>query len=235
VKTESRGGVLAAAAAAICALALFRRRRMAILGLVIGVALLAAAWLAINPGALARITSVDSGGDGRSDLWTIALRVWHDHRVFGVGLNNFIAVAGHYVNRPGGLTSVALIVTHPHVVHNTYLEALTDTGVVGFVLLAGVFSGLVTVAVRAGWRAEIRGLADVAVLARSVAVAIIAVLVALFFLSDAQDPTLWVLFALAPITFRLAYLEPRPAAPAPELVRRQTPVPRRPRPVGARG
>lgn len=205
--TESRGGLLAAACAAVVALLLFRARRLTILAVTAGLVVLGAVWLALNPAALGRITSFSSGGDGRVDLWTVAWRAWHDHAIAGVGLNNFIAVGSQYVNRPGALTSVGLIVTHPHVVHNVYLEALVDTGVIGLILLVAVFSGLLGTAVRAGRVAERRGLSEVAILARAVAVAIVAALIAMFFLSDGPDPRMWVLYALAPITLRLAYVE----------------------------
>jgi O-antigen ligase len=205
--TESRGGLLAAACATFAALLLFRNKRLAILSVAAGVVVLAAVWSALNPTELARITSFSSGGDGRSDLWTVAWRVWHGHPIAGVGLGNFIDVAGQYVNRPGALTSVALIVTHPHVVHNVYLEALVDTGVIGLILLVAVFTGFLGTAVRAGRVADVRGQPEVAILARAVAVAIVAAFIAMIFLSDGPDPRMWALYALAPITLRLAYIE----------------------------
>ena len=204
--TESRGGLLAGAAAAFAALLLFGNRRFTILAVVAGVAVLGGVWLALNPAAFTRITSFGSS-DGRIDLWRVALRAWQSHPIAGVGAGNFIAVSGQYVNQPGALTAVALIVTHPHVAHNVYLEALVDTGVIGLILLLAVFGGFLASAVGAGRLAERCGLSDVAILARAVAVAMVAAFVAMFFLSDGPDLRMWILYALAPITLRLAYVE----------------------------
>ena len=207
--TQSRSGLLAAFGATFVALLLFAKKRLTILGIATGVALLGVVWFAVNPGELTRITNFNNS-DGRIDLWTVAWRAWHDHPVAGVGLNNFITVGAQYVNRPGALTSVALIVTHPHVAHNVYLEALVDTGVIGLILLLAVFGGFLGTAVRAGRVAEQRGLVEVSILSRAVVVAIVAALIAMTFLSDAPDLRLWVLYAMAPIMLRVARSE-RPA------------------------
>jgi putative inorganic carbon (HCO3(-)) transporter len=202
--TESRGGILGLAGATVCALVLFPRRRLAILGALVALAAIIGIFFAANPAALSRVTHISSSGDGRSDLWTVALRAWHDHVVAGVGLNNFLAVEAHYVNRPGALTSLALIVDHPHVVHNVYLEALVDTGIIG----AAIFLALVGRMLSTAWAATRSAVAnqrhDLDVLSRALVAAIVGVLISLFFLSDGPDTRFWILFSMGPILFKLA-------------------------------
>lgn len=201
--SESRGGLLGAGGAGICAIILFPRRRLAVFGAMCALALVIGLWFAADPAAFARITNFSSSGDGRSDLWTVALRVWHDHVIAGVGLNNFLAVEGNYVNRPGELTFLALIVDRPHVAHSVYLEALVDTGIVGLVLLLTVFFNVLRSSVQAVRRAAVRDLQELGVLARAVVAANIGVLISLIFLSDGPDSRLWVLFAMGPVILKL--------------------------------
>jgi O-antigen ligase len=194
--TQSRGGALAAAVAWIAALAVMRGRRRGILvGGLLAVAL-AGAYVAANPAALDRLTSAGDEGNGRTELWTVAWRVARDHPLVGVGLDNFRVYAPEYVRRPGGLRYVELIADRPHVVHDTYLEALVETGVVGLGLLLAVLG----VGVRETWSAarrfERRGEPELAELSKGVVVALLALLVAAVFLSIRADASLWGLLSV---------------------------------------
>jgi O-antigen ligase len=202
--TQSRGAILGMAAATVCALILFPRRRLAILGALAVLAVIIGIWFAADPAALARVTYFNSSGDGRSDLWTVALRAWHDHVVAGVGLNNFLAVEAHYVNRPGALTSLALIVDHPHVVHNVYLEALVDSGIIGLALFLALVGRILSTAWAAVRTAVVNQYHDLEVLAGALVAAIVGVLISLFFLSDGPDIRFWILFSMGPILVKLA-------------------------------
>jgi O-antigen ligase len=197
VASESRGGLLASGGAAIAALILFRRQRLlvgTVLGVIVGIGLLL---FATNPGAWHRVTNFNGGGTGRSDLWRIAWRVGGAHPVVGVGLNNFLAYEAEYVREPGTLTSVALIADRPHVVHNQYLEAFTETGIVGFLLLIAVIGGILSSGLRAVKAFDAGGQRDLATLARAVVVAEISILIALIFLSDGPDQRYWILFGIS--------------------------------------
>jgi O-antigen ligase len=202
--TESRGGLLAALAAVLAASAIFRRRRRSVALMVALVATAAAVWLASAPGAWHRVTSLDGGGNGRADLWQVAWRIAGKNPTVGVGLNNFLTEERLFVRRPGQLTAVALIVDSPHLVHNVYLQVLTETGIIGL----GLFLALIAMFLRSPWRAarlfDARGDPAHATLARALLVAELSALVALFFISDGADERLWLLFGLGPVLGGLA-------------------------------
>jgi len=77
---------------------------------------------------------------GRVQLWAAAWAMFTDYPVLGVGPDNFHVRFGDYSGVPESKLG-----THAH---SMYLEALADTGVVGFAALAG----LVGVAVWLGLR-----------------------------------------------------------------------------------
>lgn len=59
-------------------------------------------------------SSISTGGSGRVELWTKAIDQFYRNPIFGVGINNLqIYIGNTYV-------------------HNTYLQVLAETGVVGF-------------------------------------------------------------------------------------------------------
>lgn len=64
----------------------------------------------------------------RYNLWRAGWNMWIDHPVKGVGLGMFINEVGPYIYRLEG----------PHVwrsvAHNTYIQVLSETGIVGFLL-----------------------------------------------------------------------------------------------------
>jgi O-antigen ligase len=196
IASGSRGGYVALIATGIAAIVVFRRQRAQILLVVAGIAAVMGIWLTNNSAAWHRITSASQDrGSGRQDLWTIGLRVYNDHPLLGVGLNNFEVYAPRYTRQPGTLTGVVHIETERGV-HNVYLSLLVETGIVGvalFLLLAvgGVMSG-----VRAGQRLEAAGDPRAAMLARATTVALTGMLSAAFFLSDAEDKRIWVLIGL---------------------------------------
>jgi O-antigen ligase len=208
--TQSRGGILAALATVVAALIFFRRRRLYVLGAALMVAGAAVGWLSANPDAWKRISSFNNGGSGRSDLWTVAWRVFEDHPVAGAGLNNFEVVAGDYIRRPGVLQRGDLIVDHPHVVHNTYLQLLAENGVIGCALFLAVVVGCLWAAWKAGMLFEARAEAGWEALSRAVLVGGIAILVAGFFGSYGVDRRLWILFALGPALLNVSSW-PRPS------------------------
>ena len=151
-----------------------------------------AVWLNSRPDAFDRLTSFGGGGSGRDDVWTVAWRVFEHHPYLGVGLGNFQVVEARYVLLPGNLTHVHLISETPKLTHNAYLGLLTETGVVGLVLY-----GIVAVlSLRTSWLAarqfDLVGAVGLGNLARSVLIATIGMLAAMFFISNPYDPRLWV-------------------------------------------
>jgi O-Antigen ligase len=196
VASASRGALLAALVGAITAFIVFKRGRLALgaaLLLLIG---LAAIWIAADPSALTRLTNFSGTGTGRTELWKIAWRVGNNNPVVGVGLGNFAVEAVHYVQRPGALTAVKIVVEEPHVVHNMYLQSFAETGIIGFALLAA----FVVIVLRGGFTAgrafERLGETRLATLSRGVMVAQVSIFVSLIFLTDGTDERFWVLFGV---------------------------------------
>lgn len=206
--TQSRGGLLALGFGLLAAFVLFPQLRLQVVGFALIVAIGLAAWVPSRPEVLDRLTNFGGGGGGRLDIWTVAWRIYEQHPLLGVGFGNFQALEPQFVLQPGSLTHVRLISESPSVVHNSYLQLLVEIGPVGL----GLFCLIVLGCMRASWRAARRfdaiGAADHANLARAVLLATIGMLAAMFFISNAYDFRLWVLFALGPV---LSTLASRPA------------------------
>jgi O-antigen ligase len=191
---------------------------------------------AAQPGAIARITDLGGGSSGRSDLWRVGWQVFASHPLAGVGIGNFEVVESHYTLRPGAISRIGYLVDVPHLVHNTYLQLLAETGIIGL----GLYLLVLVFCVRATWSAihrfESIGWRREADLARAVLMGIVGMSVALFFISDGDDVRLWVLLAMGPALATFAARAtrqsgpalPHGSRPAPDAPR---PVPRAPRPV----
>jgi O-antigen ligase len=206
IASQSRGAVLAAVATAVAALVFFKRRRMhaiVVCMLAVGVAF---ALFTVNPLALERLTTFDTAGSGRSDLWTVGWRVAEDHPIAGVGLNNFGAVAREYVRETGSLERVNQLETG-HMIHNVYLQFLVDTGAVGLALFLVFAWGCLRAAWAAGNRFQAIGRDDLEALSRGILVGTIGMLAASYFISHGVDRRLWVLLALGPAMLHIARRE----------------------------
>jgi O-antigen ligase len=202
--TQSRGGLLALGAATFAALVVARGQRARILGLVTTAAAGLALWVSTNPAALSRITDFGGGGSGREDQWTIAWRIFKGHPLIGIGLNNFQAVEARFTLQPGRLTHVNLLAEVQEGVHNTYLQLLAETGVIGLVAFLAVVIGSLRCSLLAARRFDAIGQPRYANISRAVLMGTIGMLAALFFLSVGNDDRLWVLFALGPALLAVA-------------------------------
>jgi O-antigen ligase len=202
--TQSRGGAVAAAGVFLAALFLMPRQRRRVLAAGLGIALVGALYFATYPNAFERITSSAGSGSGRTDIWQVAWRITAQHPAVGVGLHNFTVYSPRYVREPGALNNVDLIAERPHAVHNTYLELLTETGVVGLAL----FLAMIVASLRAAWQAasmfERRGDQALGTLSRGVLVAGVAVLVTAVFVSLGSHQVIWLLLALGPALLAVA-------------------------------
>jgi O-antigen ligase len=127
------------------------------------------------------------------------------------------------VTGPGELTFVNFIAERPHVVHNVYLQTLVEVGLIGLGLFLAVIVASLAAAMRAARRFEARGDFVMSAFARSVFVALLAALVASFFISNGNGFQIWVLLAFGPMLLRLVRRQedpldapqgvPLPAAP----------------------
>jgi O-antigen ligase len=208
IATQSRGGLVALLVAALLTFVLAPRQRRRILALMGLVGVATAVLLAVRPDALQRILDLSGGTTGRSDLWSVAWKVFTSHPLAGVGSGNFRLIEQHYVLLPGTINRIDLLTTVPHLVHNTYLQLLAESGVIGLAAFLVVIVGCL----RSMWLAikefEARGLSNYADLARTVMMGTIGMLTAIFFISDVDDLRLWVLFGLGPVLLVLARQAP---------------------------
>jgi O-antigen ligase len=202
--TESRGGLVAATAMLIAAVIFYKRRRAQVLLFFAVAVSIGAVWFTTSPDAWHRVTNFNGGGNGRSDLWKVAWQAGQDHPILGVGLNNFRVVSPKYVRKPGTLHFVDLIAEKPHVVHNTYLQMFTETGIVGLGLFLFFVGACVRSAAKAAKRFDELGERALAGVARAVLVGTLGMLTAAFFISTAGDFRLWILLAFSPALLALA-------------------------------
>lgn len=218
--TQSRGGLLALGFATVAAFVLLPRHRGRIVAAAFVGAVGVLIWGTVRPEALTRITSFGGGGSGRSDDWTVGWRIFTGHPLVGVGLDNQIPLAPRFVLQPGALTHVVRVAETPELVHNAYLQLLAENGVIGLAAFAAVIVLVLRVMWSAVRRFEAIGRNDYANLSRAVLMGTIAMLAAIFFISDAGDDHLWMLLALGPVLRVMAgrmadsrHLAERPAVP----------------------
>jgi O-antigen ligase len=212
VAAQSRGGIVACLVAFGLAIPAFPRQRQVVTCAVLAVTALGMMVLLASPSALSRITESLGNGSGRTDEWTVAVRMVRSHPITGVGDANFVVVARDYTRQPGVMTEARYLVDQPHEAHNTFLQFLSETGIIGLVLFITVCGACL----RAGWRAArcFRALRDTAmeVLSRAVVVATVAMLTASTFISAQIDERLWILLALGPGMLAVASRQARSAA-----------------------
>lgn len=197
--TQSRGGIVALGVAFLATGLLAGPVRAKALTMLLAVSGFGVVWftLVAPPEALSRVTNFSAGGGtGRTDLWSIALAIFGDHKLLGVGTGNFKLVEPRYALGDVDLARVDLILDTPKVAHNTYLHVLAELGLVGLVLL-----GVVVVGSLIGCRRAIRTFAarrevDSEVLARGVLVGVIAMLAAFTFISAQYEKQLWLLLGV---------------------------------------
>lgn len=210
---ESRGALVAAATATLAAFVFYRGRRAYVVVLLAFLVGSAAVWFSIFPDAWQRITTFNNAGNGREEFWSVAWQIWQDHPIQGVGLNNYLEASPDYVRRPGSLKFVELIADKPHVAHNTYLQMLAETGVIGLALFLSAALGALRAAWLAAARFDVLGDRPWAIISRSVLVAGISMLVGSFFLTNGADKRMWVLLALGPVLLGIARRSPPPPEP----------------------
>jgi len=232
VATASRGGFVAALVGAVAVLVLAKRHRAWAVAFLLCTIGAIAAWFSVDAEAWQRVSDLREGsGTGRVELWNVAWQMWQNNPLVGVGLEAFRDNASAYVRAIGPLEYSAFLTEQPKVVHNTYLELLAETGVVGLLLYVGVL----TASLRCAWRAatifERAGDLAMMALSRGTIAALVSMAAAIAFISGAADRRLWVLIALGPALLAcarrtagsgLASTKPS-AAPPPGLVTR-TPV-----------
>lgn len=211
--TLSRGGLLALIAALLLAPFLAQNRPRAAAGVLALLVTAVVMVMTLAPaGAMDRFTARD-GGSGRTDIWTVATRMINENPVAGVGNGNFITSASDYVLAPGALHDKRTLSTEGSVAHNIYLEVWAELGVIGLMLFLMILLGCLGAAIGASRRALHSGDRATAALAASLALALIALMTAYFFLSEQHGNKFWIILAFCPAVSTLTLNRSRlPAA-----------------------
>ncbi|HXG46872.1 MAG TPA: O-antigen ligase family protein [Methylomirabilota bacterium] len=148
--TVSRGGWAATGLALVAMLlTLAAQRGFLTRGLTVLLALLALAAALYFKAGLSRngyepVSLSTSGDDYRLQLWRPAVQMWRDHFWLGVGPGHFDTRFRQY--RP----ETPILQGRPERVHNDYLNAVVDWGLVGGLLVAGALT-TVGLGLRRSW------------------------------------------------------------------------------------
>jgi len=151
-----------------------------------------------------RVSSIFSGwgsqgdrGAGRTDLWAAAWNAYQHHPWFGIGAGNFQSHSLTLLQQTPGVDIKAAYVQQGRLVHNSYLEALTELGPVGLALL-------VLVLALTGWClwrvfSRARALQDdvTRIVAATLMLSLLGLAISMGFLSIALNKPLWIIVGLA--------------------------------------
>jgi O-antigen ligase len=239
VATLSRGGLVSFGVMMLAGVIWGGRwRRVAvILLLVVGVGTVGYFAFAASSSAAHRVSS--SNSDGRSDIWTIGLRMFRAHPVLGVGSGNFMVAERFFLQQPGLITDANLVIgAVPQPAQNVYLSFLAELGIPGLLIFVTILLSAFTCAWRAALIFKRRDMPDMELLARCLLLALVAMMTANVFLTDDYSKQLWLIIGLCPAVLalarseRFAAAEPaRPAPPAPRALPEPVPLPLRSRPA----
>ena len=208
--TASRGGLIALGIALIAAILISGRWRPVVAVMAIAFAAASYVYFAgIAPADVReRITEPASGQarlqEGRTTIWQVAWRAFEANPAEGVGTGNFEVSSKHYLLQPGALLRSDQIINEPKVAHNSFLEVLSELGVVGlalFVLIVGFSAASTLIAARIFSEA---GDHPMQAAALCVAIALIGNLAAGFFFSGQYSKQLWLLLGLGPALLSIA-------------------------------
>jgi O-antigen ligase len=202
--TTSRGGLIALAAMLVAAVFIAGRWRPAVI--VAGVTVVLAGVFYFSalapPEARERVQQLTQDrnrqAEGRTTIWTVGWRIVEANPVIGVGAGNFRHVTRHYLVEPGVVARSDQIITLRQDAHNTYLALLAEEGIVGFALFMALLLFCLWAALRAAANFARDGNVPGEALARALAIALVALLAASFFLDEQLNKQLWFLLALGP-------------------------------------
>lgn len=148
IYTDSRGAFLGLAVGMLMLLVQLKQR-IKVLGVLFIALLFASPWFPESYSSrietiFSPAENLDSSAAARPVLWKIAFRIWLEHPIAGVGLDNFSEEKERYATRLAD-TSITqeigeLIFNQPRVPHSLYFTLLSEVGVVGLALYLFLFA-----------------------------------------------------------------------------------------------
>ena len=199
VLTQSRGGIAGLAVALLVALAVAGRARPRVLALLLVlVAVGLGYYLTYRPAHV--FQSGEAGGvsatsSGRTDEWQVAVRMFRDHPLGGVGLGSYREAEPAYATQTFNLSFTQFIVTFRQLAHNMYLQVAAELGLVGLILFFTILALPLHLAARTLARFE-RVPAELEFSARGLFAGVVGLLAAYVFLSADLEKPLWLMLGL---------------------------------------
>jgi len=192
VLSESRAGLVALGIAAVVAIVVggeLRWRMLATITIVAGLGI--GYYVVVAPAEIRdrAASTISAPREVRLDTWAIAVQMAEDNPVLGVGLGNFEVVEVGYLAGELNLFSARKIHALPLAAHNTYLEVLSELGVVGLALFAAVILAAAVPALGAIRYREVRAVAVTT--SQGLVIAFVVLLVAYFFVSGTYAKQIW--------------------------------------------
>ena len=218
VYTGSRSGVIGLAVVLVVSVVIAGRWRPQVLVGAIAVAVgTVLVFAAFAPVEIRERISESTPGESHAEeprftLWEIGWRMVEDEPLRGVGLGAFQASSVDYLLEPGGLTRTDQVVDEPKVVHNVYLQALAETGIVGALLWLAVLGFPIGCAVIAARNFERIGDREMEIMSRALVVALAGILATDFFASEQWNKLLWLLLGLGPAMLAISNARARAGA-----------------------
>lgn len=221
--TYSRGSLLALAVAGALTIVVLRVRLMHVAALLLIAAVVAPANLTQRFLSLGGSEGVvkgierDSSVDRRKLDAGVAIRMFDEHPLLGVGTGAFSYHYGRYANEVGSSARQYGLLNANQAAHSLYLELAAETGLAGLLAFGAMMAAAFAMLRDARRKLLARGLTDYAAIAAALSIALTGYLVSSIFLHGAFQRYLWLLLGLSAAVTRLASRESAASGP-PEAV-----------------
>lgn len=218
--TVSRGGIVALAVTLLVSVVISGRwRPKAVAATAVVLVATVGYFATVAPDSaterLEILTEGQASAEGRSTTWEIGERMFTANPILGEGAGQFQEASIHYLFEPGAINYSDQVVDRPAVAHNSYLGPFAELGLVGGLGFLSIITFSLWCAGRAIRTARAIDDQQLEVLAIGVTLAMTAVLVGSFFISNEYSKQLWLLMAMGPALLGVAQ-RTRAAAGSPE-------------------
>lgn len=197
IATASRGALLGIAAAGAWYLI---KSRLGLRALVV-VAIFGALVYALLPQGMYRefeAAGEDKTSEVRLALWRFGMDVMRDYPVFGIGYENWVRYCWH--ENPDGVEDTGRC----SVQHNTLVQAVSETGITGFVLYITIIVSIILINARTRTRAMRCDNKFLLYISHGLDGGVVGYFVSSFFFSVLFYPMIWVQLALTVILNEIA-------------------------------